>query len=1083
VTLLKIELYQVKMMLRASLLVVSLCTVNVVLSSPLLKVQGSDVKTNMGLSRARSITTAPLNTAVVSGDRATLICASSTSLTLDWFFTPIIGDQSERVTLVTECQLNPAYDSVYVVEHVAAGQCNLVVLATTANEVGSYICVESSGSEPEQSAQLGILQSAPQCTVSTWEPIQGQTMTMTCEVKHTNNLPPAMMTWTDSQGQTVTSQSSSDGWGTTSWVELKADSVPVMDEYTCRTNFSDLFNNGTTASNAPDYTHEWKSPNINVQHCPTTMTFNATDGSFQQGDAVLCSADGYPVPYYTWTDEESGITTDGRVIVLNDIGTFNYTCKANVNIEGSECDVTRTIFVSVSSFSRRPQNTVVLLGTNETLGCQYESNPLNWFFVSASPDASAVWIVRSCVVSVDFVGYIEVDSSSGGCDLILLNAILFHGGRYTCQDVEQTQRPSSSLVIILESSPVCSVNVTDGLVIERDVILYHCSMNYSGTLKPQFTWLSSDNEIITNATIISTDTHIETYIEIPAYPAVVPSFSCVTYFDAPPPPQPPFLTDSATNRPAYTDTWTSPQLRVQYCPTTVTITPFTTTVFVGDVLTCSADGFPDPEYEWENMATAEFFPGPSVTITEPGSVLYRCTATSRVGGQLCSRSALFIAMAYDATSPQNQADLTGEDVTFRCRSSTQHITWMHAPVGTTSSVSVASDCQIVPNFRDLFEIDSADLACNLIVKGAVAWHAGTYNCQDITAESLPTSAQLIVLESHPECRSNATDNTANAGQLIEFSCRVVYQGNIPPVMLWFDKDGNPVQESSTGTTHKAQVLGDSGSIEDGSHKVDSAESSSISLTEKLLFDSVLQSSIAVLAQGESIGPYTCRTFFNALTGSPPDHLLPATNAPPYTYNWSSPLIPVTEDGKCWSAPCLSGGTCVDIADGYICTCTPEHTGLNCETSTDRCESAPCLNGAECQSGVNEYTCTCKPGYTGVNCQTDIDECASAPCVNGQCQDGVNGYTCTCQPGYTGYHCETDIDECASAPCLNGAECQSGVNVYTCTCKPGYTGVNCQTDIDECASHPCLNTGVCEDEWEATLVSVNLDSLGTIVKLT
>ena len=43
------------------------------------------------------------------------------------------------------------------------------------------------------------------------------------------------------------------------------------------------------------------------------------------------------------------------------------------------------------------------------------------------------------------------------------------------------------------------------------------------------------------------------------------------------------------------------------------------------------------------------------------------------------------------------------------------------------------------------------------------------------------------------------------------------------------------------------------------------------------------------------------------------------------------LIWFPDIDECTSAPCHNGGTCVDLRNGYNCSCVPGYTGANCET--------------------------------------------------------------------------------------------------------------------------------------------------------
>ncbi|XP_063961991.1 fibropellin-1-like isoform X1 [Lytechinus pictus] len=175
-------------------------------------------------------------------------------------------------------------------------------------------------------------------------------------------------------------------------------------------------------------------------------------------------------------------------------------------------------------------------------------------------------------------------------------------------------------------------------------------------------------------------------------------------------------------------------------------------------------------------------------------------------------------------------------------------------------------------------------------------------------------------------------------------------------------------------------------------------------------------------------------------------------------------VTCTDIDECDSGPCLNGGTCNDMVNGYTCSCRPGYTGVFCQININECASGPCLNGGTCFDRVNSYVCQCAPGYTGIRCETDINECASSPCQNGAfCTDQVNAYFCTCLAGFTGPLCSININECASGPCQNGGTCSDQINGYQCQCLPGYTGTACQIDIDECASVPCLNAGTCIDQ--------------------
>lgn len=69
----------------------------------------------------------------------------------------------------------------------------------------------------------------------------------------------------------------------------------------------------------------------------------------------------------------------------------------------------------------------------------------------------------------------------------------------------------------------------------------------------------------------------------------------------------------------------------------MTITPSTPVVSVGDVLTCSSDGYPVATFEWEDLDTGDTTAGPTLTVTKQGDFFYRCKATTSAHQTQCSK--------------------------------------------------------------------------------------------------------------------------------------------------------------------------------------------------------------------------------------------------------------------------------------------------------------------------------------------------------------------------------------------------------------------------------------------------------------
>lgn len=61
--------------------------------------------------------------------------------------------------------------------------------------------------------------------------------------------------------------------------------------------------------------------------------------------------------------------------------------------------------------------------------------------------------------------------------------------------------------------------------------------------------------------------------------------------------------------------------------------------------------------------------------------------------------------------------------------------------------------------------------------------------------------------------------------------------------------------------------------------------------------------------------------------------------------------------ECTDKPCLNDGICTQTIEpgNYICECTEQYRGHNCEQLKNRtCEDKPCRNGALCENRKSEY---------------------------------------------------------------------------------------------------------------------------------
>ncbi|XP_022081143.1 prolow-density lipoprotein receptor-related protein 1-like isoform X3 [Acanthaster planci] len=171
----------------------------------------------------------------------------------------------------------------------------------------------------------------------------------------------------------------------------------------------------------------------------------------------------------------------------------------------------------------------------------------------------------------------------------------------------------------------------------------------------------------------------------------------------------------------------------------------------------------------------------------------------------------------------------------------------------------------------------------------------------------------------------------------------------------------------------------------------------------------------------------------------------------------------TEPNYCDSSPCLNGGTCEDVVNGFVCHCVSGFSGVRC--SKNPCDSSPCLNGGICATSPGGFICHCQAPYEGPTCT--LDPCNSSPCVNGgTCIGSATGFTCRCPARYGGPTC-TFVDGCVAPPMSDHVRLlERDVTVFTYGESATFTCDNDYT-IKESADHSvkrlCLSDGTWSGE--------------------
>ncbi|XP_061181064.1 uncharacterized protein LOC133189681 [Saccostrea echinata] len=181
--------------------------------------------------------------------------------------------------------------------------------------------------------------------------------------------------------------------------------------------------------------------------------------------------------------------------------------------------------------------------------------------------------------------------------------------------------------------------------------------------------------------------------------------------------------------------------------------------------------------------------------------------------------------------------------------------------------------------------------------------------------------------------------------------------------------------------------------------------------------------------------------------------------------YTGPYCEVQLD-ECASQPCLNGGKCTDLVDGFNCSCPQGFKNETCNVNIDDCSPNPCRNGGTCFDLVNRFTCSCPSEWTGLTCENKISPCLSLPCQNsGECVDSSQSgkYFCACPDGFFGDNCSEKTVTCESSPCKNGGSCVNDETGFMCNCTAGYEGKKCEVKVDPCLSHNvCKNGATCQN---------------------
>jgi len=148
-----------------------------------------------------------------------------------------------------------------------------------------------------------------------------------------------------------------------------------------------------------------------------------------------------------------------------------------------------------------------------------------------------------------------------------------------------------------------------------------------------------------------------------------------------------------------------------------------------------------------------------------------------------------------ATGPRNIALLAGEQGRLGCISNrTADLHWHFVAHGSETSTQIVSACELNPAFIGAYSVERVGFGeCDVIILSASVIRAGLYTCQETSGFDPVLSAEVVVIDSHPNCYQVLTTDGVLENEIVTFMCEVTYTSNLSPITYnWTDSAGNPI---------------------------------------------------------------------------------------------------------------------------------------------------------------------------------------------------------------------------------------------------------------------------------------------------
>lgn len=288
------------------------------------------------------------------------------------------------------------------------------------------------------------------------------------------------------------------------------------------------------------------------------------------------------------------------------------------------------------AITQAPQNAIGLRDDAVTLQCQ------------ASPGVDS-WIRDNEGIVDDMCQALDSDystapgSSSASCSLVVQGtSSTILSGPFTCFDGTEN---AEAAIIVIDPAQSCEPTSTAPFL-RNQPVTFACIMTYywrsalgtrpRATLSASIEWQSTAGTQTTYSPVTNNDDSVKLQVDVSPDTSgtEIPSYTCTATFA--------FVdnvNDANLELAVNSVSWTclSEHITLAYCPTMATITPSSGDFNAGDVLTCSADGSPEPSYSWTDSGGAEVSTTNTMTLSG-GAFELTCTATGSASTTSCSVS-------------------------------------------------------------------------------------------------------------------------------------------------------------------------------------------------------------------------------------------------------------------------------------------------------------------------------------------------------------------------------------------------------------------------------------------------------------